>query len=285
MMHTQFYLLRAITNLHVGSGETSYGLIDKLIERDAATGFPCINSSGLKGAIKQKFKGHTDLKVVFGSDDERNTKNDEALKKEAKENKTGEDPKAVQGSCNFLPAHLLALPVRSDKTPFLLATSKGLIDGFLSLWKDILGDHPDRAELQKVKDHECKASSPYQNADLGQVASTSSATALPNGDPDNLEAKLKSLLGTTHPIVILSDAHMIELCNDFNLPVIARNALEDGQSQNLWYEQVLPRESLMYFPVIWDNAQRMTHFDLTKGILQVGGNASVGYGFTKISKI
>ncbi|MBK7696403.1 MAG: hypothetical protein IPI30_19460 [Saprospiraceae bacterium] len=55
-MKPEFYLLRAVTNLHVGSGETNYGVIDKLIERDATTGFPCINSSGLKGAIKQKFK-------------------------------------------------------------------------------------------------------------------------------------------------------------------------------------------------------------------------------------
>jgi len=295
-MVTQFYLLRAITNLHVGSGETNYGVIDKLIERDAATGFPCINSSGLKGAIKEKFndKGEKLLLEVFGSDTARNRRKKDELAKEGGNTAARDDENTTQGLCHFLPAHLLALPVRSDKTPFFIATSPALVNGFLKLYADIIGNYVNKSLLEKVKDHIRKASSGFQSTpednpsvkvDLGQLGIDTNSNPIPNSNDNNIEGTLKTLLGsTTHPLVIVSDAHMIELCNDYNLPVIARNALEDGQSQNLWYEQVLPRESLMYFPIIWDK-DRSNDFNLNGNTLQVGGNASVGYGFTKINSI
>ena len=43
--------IELITNLQVGNGEANFGVIDNLIQRDAATGFPCINASSLKGAM------------------------------------------------------------------------------------------------------------------------------------------------------------------------------------------------------------------------------------------
>lgn len=275
-----FYRMRAVTNLHVGSGETNYGVIDKLIERDAATGFPCINSSGLKGAIKQKFNDVDSKKLieVFGSDSTKN-KSKNSDRKATEKNQDKEDDTS-QGKCNFLPAHLLALPVRSDKTPFFLATSPGLLKGFMDAYEDIIGSKHNSYDLaESAKGHAGKCSLPLQanqKADLGQAGEAS------GGLPADFVTKLQTLLGTNHPVAVISDELMIELCNDLNLPVIARNSLEDGQSKNLWYEQVLPRESVLYFPIMWDK-DRSADFDLTKGMLQVGGNASVGYGFTKIS--
>ncbi len=272
---TQFYLLRCITNLHVGSGETNYGVIDKLIERDATSGFPCINSTGLKGAIKQKFEGCSGdvMRKVFGSDTAKNRK--------IEKTKGNKEDDTQQGDCQFLSARLLALPVRSDMVPFFLATSPSLICDFLQHWQDLIGnDHKASKELVKAYNLVLKATK-YPNADLGQTGESVKEIITDN----DFSSYLQALLGNTpHPIVILPDELMIELADDLNLPVIARNSLEDGQSNNLWYEQVLPRESLMYFPIIWD-IDRSTEFNLTNGTLQVGGNASVGYGFTKISTL
>lgn len=48
------WFITAKTNLHVGNENTSsYGLIDKAIQRDALTNLPCINSSSLKGALNE----------------------------------------------------------------------------------------------------------------------------------------------------------------------------------------------------------------------------------------
>ena len=46
--------------------------------------------------------------------------------------------------------------------------------------------------------------------------------------------------------VEINDEEFTELCSDDNLPIIARNKLDDGTSKNLWYEQVLPAETILY---------------------------------------
>jgi len=274
----QFYRLRCVTNLHVGSGETNYGVIDKLIERDNTSGFPCINSSGLKGAIKQKFNLQDSqlLIEVFGSDSTKNKQNQSEEEADRK-NKNKRIGDSKQGKCSFLPAHLLALPIRSDKVPFVLGTSKSIVDSYIQLRRDF-GQEVDLIDLKN--DHILKISDNISDADLGQTGKRTSGTL-----DVEVTKRLKSLLSTEHPIVVLGDQTMIELCNDLNLPVIARNSLEDGQSKNLWYEQVLPRESIMFFPIIWDSLTLKEKFDLTAGTLQVGGSASVGYGFTKITEM
>jgi CRISPR-associated protein Cmr4 len=90
------------------------------------------------------------------------------------------------------------------------------------------------------------------------------------------------LLGNN--IALFHEDDFKELAN--NLPVIARNHLENGQSTNLWYEEIVPRESRFYF-ILGFGESNHHEFEtkIRKGIVQIGGNASIGYGFTKIEKI
>ena len=70
------------------------------------------------------------------------------------------------------------------------------------------------------------------------------------------------------------------------LPVIARNCLENGVSKNLWYEQVLPRKSRLAFFILHDDGEINKAFDsaITSVPVQIGANASVGYGICVIKK-
>ena len=66
-----------------------------------------------------------------------------------------------------------------------------------------------------------------------------------------------------------------ELCNNDNLPIIARNAL--GANTNLWYEQVVPSETIFYAIIQEPNS---TLKDCMDGkIIQIGANATIGYGY------
>jgi CRISPR/Cas system CMR subunit Cmr4 (Cas7 group RAMP superfamily) len=66
-----------------------------------------------------------------------------------------------------------------------------------------------------------------------------------------------------------------ELCNNDNLPIIARNAL--GVNTNLWYEQVVPSETIFYAIIQEPNS---TLKDCMNGkIIQIGANATIGYGY------
>jgi CRISPR-associated protein Cmr4 len=66
--------------------------------------------------------------------------------------------------------------------------------------------------------------------------------------------------------------------------------LDNGESQNLWYEEFVPRESV--FGIIILSPDKDGMFDTFKEklhnkVVQLGGNATVGYGlclFTYISK-
>ena len=51
----QCFKITAKTNMHVGSGDTNYGIIDKLVQRDVLSNLPMIHSSSLKGALREFF--------------------------------------------------------------------------------------------------------------------------------------------------------------------------------------------------------------------------------------
>lgn len=51
-MSAKLYRLTCLTNLHMGSGEANYEVIDLEVERDPVLGEPTMNASGVKGALR-----------------------------------------------------------------------------------------------------------------------------------------------------------------------------------------------------------------------------------------
>ena len=77
----------------------------------------------------------------------------------------------------------------------------------------------------------------------------------------------------------LSNEDFADCCSDYNLPIIARNKLENGESANLWYEQVLPPET-MFYTIIQEEGDDLKEA-LNGQIVQIGANATIGYGYCK----
>ena len=85
----------------------------------------------------------------------------------------------------------------------------------------------------------------------------------------------------------MSAAAFGEMCKDENLPVIARNVLENGRSANLWYEQVIPAETV-FFAVIQEEGEELSNAldgDGDGTIIQIGANATIGYGYCRFTKV
>ncbi len=269
-MHTQFYLIKPLSNLHVGSGDVSVGVIDNLIQRDVLTQFPTINSSSLKGSIRE-FCKHSELnglEKIFGG--------------------VTEEGKMLKGAFRFFDASLLAIPVRTNKVPYLMATSVELLQEFVSKIEQFGGKGINIEPLKKFIE------------DVGTVEHNKPKVfdqSLKDTTIEELEFKaeykeiadlsaIKKIIEGNEYIVILSDEDMRLICDNNHLPVIARNHLENGTSDNLWYEQVLPRYSLLYFPVV-GNEDTFQSFNkiLESSPVSIGANASIGYGYCKISKL
>lgn len=214
--HTSVWMIVPQTNLHVGNESiVNFSVIDKAIQRDVITGIPCINSSSLKGAIKEYLenKQFENIKELFGS-----TKAD-------KNN-------SQKGSALFFDATLLAIPEQraGENSSYKLVYSKQEVDNFLA-----------KAKTLGAKDFTLDTSKWEESKKFNS------------------------------------------LCSDDNLPIIARNCLENGESTNLWYEQVLPSQSVLATIIQTYNADDL---DILNGaIVQIGANATIGYGYCKFIKL
>lgn len=101
-----------------------------------------------------------------------------------------------------------------------------------------------------------------------------------------LGSDIKFSLPTNYPqgslskvVKPVSEKEMEACCSDDNLPIIARNVLENGESKNLWYEQVLPAETVLY-TIIQEKGEDLKNA-LDGQIVQIGANATIGYGYCK----
>ena len=271
------YRIRALTNLHAGSGEENYGLIDKLVQRDVLTGFPCIHPSSLKGALKQYLDARgmdsESLRMAFGSD--------------AQINKAGKAGEYQTGEFAFLGARLLSLPVATDKHTYVQVTCPMILSELL----DVAGQFGAEGIKLSSLGELLKAPQPSGIGCQGKLDLWGESLEVkPLADAlKPAEEELASLIGEK-PVVLVSNELFKALTNNQHLPVIARNALDNGESVNLWYEQVLPRQTTfltwILVPGTFPGAVAKKFDDhCVAAPVQIGGNASVGYGFTVWSRL
>ena len=342
------YLIETITNTHVGSGDTSYGIVDNMIQRDSRTAFPVIHPSSIKGAIKDHFEQYLaksnklpanstlikdfTFKAIFGDNDEQSNEQlpEGDLKKINTWIKKTRTPR--HGLIKFYEARLLTLPLRSTRKVFHHAICPmAAIDYCDNLIKfNVFKDHTELNNLiaffkfikEKLSDKDFVIFSEknciiedYDNGlnmpesqtgmwgvtlqDIGDltpyeyIKEKISKYFSPQGDKDFIKS-----------LAVFKDEFFSQICQS-GLPVIARNKLnDDGTSDNLFYEEILPRRSVLWFltgefefaddstdpDYKKDRGQFISAFNffvkkmLTDNI-QMGANSSIGYGVTSISKI
>lgn len=247
------YLIECLSNLHVGSGDNNYGVIDKQVQRDTISSEPVIHASSLKGAFREY------LTTIFPKDE--NGKSHPVVIKLFGADKTSSDNPSA-GELRFFEARLLTMPVRgTGPTAYYLAGTEDIFSNFEKNYKAF-----------------------QPNANIQLPAPNNSTAETEHGTfplSDNM-----SILN--EPVAILTNTGINDLLT--HLPVIARNSLENGQSENLWYEEIVPRQTRFYFFIAVPNhlaEYYRENFEnrITEQVIQIGANATVGYGYCKISKI
>ncbi|MBL7913959.1 MAG: type III-B CRISPR module RAMP protein Cmr4 [Bacteroidia bacterium] len=276
MIHSQLVSIVNQANLHVGSGSESSGIIDNLIYRDFTTNLPGIPGSGLKGALRERINfevanrqfPEADLIAVFGS--ERNEAKTELMKR---------------GNYYFQEATLLSFPYRGDSYPYYNATSPELIISFLEQTK--LFHFPVNEKMMDVLH---KLSLKEIDLNKGLKLSPSAENLTNNTAEDiiitrpnsfDITPEIELLFGGN--LILVNHSNLARRVNDYNLPFIARNNLDHGISKNLFYEQVLPRYTHFYSFISYES--KCNAFEKTlksNPIVQIGANASIGYGWCKL---
>ena len=276
MKHAIIGLL-AETFIHPGAEQTG-GIVDLPVAREKATNYPFIAGSSLKGALldaaEQRNKrngagdGNLDLKRIFGE-----------------QNKAG----------NLLvsDARLLLLPVRSLTSSWRWATCPHLLERLARDCRRSGGN-------EVVDKTPCVASGSYlaandKNGGKLYLEECNFASAKPDASLEKWIETISQLINDANAPNRLKERLVVLHDDDFawfatnGLAVQAHNKLneETKASENLWYEETLPPETLMYALLAERNSDAgslrpIQNIFQNHPYLQVGGNETVGQGWFNV---
>lgn len=257
-MQTAIIGLLAETFVHPGCGRDT-GVVDLPVAREAATDYPFIAGSSLKGALKDwaRQQEYNELDSLFGMADR-------------------------AGQLLVSDGRLLLLPVRSLTGNYKWVTCPHLLE---RLKRDMRRSGLSaEVELPRLAEMTALASG---EGPLFLEERNFQITAAPEQAIIDLVAQViphqESRQRLADQLVILADADFAWFAR-YGLAVQARNVLEEEtkKSKNLWYEETLPPDTLMYSVLGGREAsviQAMTGLVEQQPYLQAGGNLTVGQGW------
>ena len=251
-MEAKLFRMRLITNLHMGSGEVSFNFIDNQVQRDPITEYPNMHPSGIKGALREFFDGIESkeyVREIFGS-----------------ENAEKEDNK--KGSVSFIEGKLLSIPVRSNKKSYFMGTTIEIIKEYIEFC-NLFGKNTENKIEEVLKEIEKKLDVKDKKACI--VGVKEEGLFIESFEDNEIDFysdndALSQILGIQDIVIIK----------------------EENFKDEMWYEEVVPRESVFYTGVI--NSQHIDEFEdfckkLEENLVQIGANATIGYGFTKFEEV
>lgn len=276
----------AETAVHAGAGR-SVGVIDLPIMREAHTGWPCVYASAMKGASRAlaQARGMEALQEVFGPDT--NNASDHA------------------GALLVGDARLLLLPIRSLTSHFKWVTCPALLRRAVADARRMGLDLSALATLPAFEPGEALVANGAtghlyleeyrltpKSVDLkAQIALLARFVA----DDADFAARL------TEQLAIVEDdlfAHFAQHCTPVAPHIAIDNARKTVKQGALWYEEVLPSDTVLYFSVSAHASrgrQRMHASEVLKAYLglfeqgkpwlQVGGNETVGMGWCRLNPV
>ncbi len=255
--------LLAETPIHPGAGR-SLGVIDLPVAREAATDYPVLVGSGLKGALRDRAErdGADPDRRHFGRSDQ-------------------------AGELLVSDGRLLLLPVRSLTGAYRWLTCPHLLERFVRDRRRALD--ATKLEVPRVAHGKILA------AGSGQLVLEERLFEIAGPVPLDVTEALAPLVKHAETRQRLQSQVAIIQDDDFawfvryGLPIQARNVLNDQtkQSENLWYEEHLPPDTLMYALIL---GRKSTSLEIVSRLLcdqdpylQVGGNETLGQGWMAVT--
>ena len=283
-MDTTLIGLYAETPIHAGTGK-SVGVIDLPIMREAHTGWPCVYGSAMKGALRAHAvrEGNAHVTEIFGPD--RLNAADHA------------------GSLLVGDARLLLLPIRSLTSHFKWVACPALLRRAAADARRMGCPLPELAEPPRLT--EAQAAMPRSGdqplyleefrfepttVELGDTVKALSAFM--SGDAEFTERLQEQL-------VLVSDdmfAHLAQYGTPVTPHIAIDNRTKTVTNGALWYEEVLPADTVLYLPLAAQPSRGKSGMDAgavmqatldmfgSKPWLQVGGNETVGMGWCRVTR-
>lgn len=282
----RMFMLETLTNMHVGSGDTNFGVVDNLIQRHPVTKAPVIHSSGIKGALLDYFKqeGGVDIDKLFGGKIDLNT------------DKAKGELAFRPGHLIFFEANMLTIPLRANYGVFYHCTSLSVIREYFYQLRSFTGENSELESIEKwfrTLPTESKDFLYFKGNDRLEIEDYTEKSKQDVPDPGTLKILKDRYKIDLNKLAIFNEDIFKRIC-ETGIPVVARNQIkEDGTSGNLFYEEILPRRTNLYFLLGADSyiasngaaENFFTEFTKEERIYQFGANYSIGYGFSRITEV
>lgn len=288
------FFLHAITSVNAGSG-SEIGIVDLPVQREKHTGYPKIESSTLKGAIRFHAEGKQTteekqqaFEFVFGA-------------RPLQGDKEANDTQA--SAIAFSDARILLFPVRSMRGVFTWITCPHVLKRF--------------NEERSIHAN----GEPYEDLVVPEARSVSSGNILVSGDKlvleeytfkgtnvteeaERLAHQIERMLGkhvsidVKERLAVLSDddfTDFVKLSTEVNARIkVGDNGTVDNGA--LWYEENVPPESIFYSFLFIGNVRGegvegmktasdvlrfMDKEDNFPSVFQLGGNYTIGKGMMR----
>jgi len=292
--NTTLCLLHAISPVHAGSGSAT-GAVDLPIQRERHTGWPHIQSSGVKGA----FRDHCTRTWIF-QDDEENGLTDKERRERAEKLAQrifgkAEANESQAGAVAFSDARLAAFPVRSSAAPFVWVVCPALLkrmardlelagfsagvlaqasvqrDSYVSLAGSISDD-------KVILEDTCLDHQQEEMQELGQF--------------------LTDFMPDAERLLLIPDDHfsfLVETATEIQAQIKIDAATGTTATGSLRYEELLPADSILYTLVFFgdersEKENRFVMATLREKVkeaaathIQMGGDMTLGRGIFKIA--
>ncbi|QKG83299.1 type III-B CRISPR module RAMP protein Cmr4 [Kroppenstedtia pulmonis] len=254
------------TMVHPGSGQNN-GAIDLPVARESTTGYPVAVGSSMKGALRDKADQEKweDVKELFG------------------------DQKQA-GEMAVSDARLLLLPVRSLQGLYRWVTCPYILE---RLQRDArLAGKPISLHIPEVGEGDALVEEGLGTLFLEELSFDMKAKSKviqewaeeiePLIGHDQVRERLKKQLA------VVSDHDFAYLAR-YSLPVHIRNQLDKNKtSKNLWSEETLPPDTLLYTLLIPRPGREMKGEEIERRLkenpyIQIGGNETLGQGWCMIA--
>lgn len=269
----------AISPIHAGSG-ASVATVDLPIQRERHTGYPHIQASSVKGAMRDHFRQNNKennklINNIFGSDEQDGWDNKE---------------EAIPGAISVSDAKLLAFPVRSNVAPFMWVTCPTIMN---RLKRDLeyIGMKID--ENFEAKGEEAKILE--GNVSESRIILEDIVVNLGDHNPNEV-VFIKKHFPEVERLLLISDEmfdYCVSSCTEIQTNIKIDSEKGTAKEGGLRYQEFLPSDSVLYSVVYFSSrsnelqALNIKQYlkDSINRFLQIGGDVTLGKGVCKVNWI
>lgn len=284
---TSIAIMYAVTPCHAGSG-SALGVVDLPIQRERHTGWPMIQSSGVKGAFRANFE-HFKNKIT----------NREQVKDFDNITKSvfgTSDDNGYAGSLSVSDAKILAYPMRSNISPFVWITCPSVIR---RLAKDfeIAGFPGFDSSKFTVKDDSDAVRLAGNEKLSGQVLLEDYEVKVSDVKIEEF-SKIASYFKDAERLLLVSDEvfnYAVTNCTQIMAQIKINSETGTTSDGSLRYQEELPSDTIMYTVIHWGDTKNTAEAELkaetikrfvTEEVIakhiQIAGDESCGRGIFQL---